>query len=40
MVDVDTSPMPLNVIGRGVCLQVNGLSRLSKDLGLGKHPNI
>ncbi len=30
---------PLKVIGRDVCLQAKGLSRLSKDLGLKRCPN-
>ncbi len=40
MVDVDMSSMPSKVIGKEACLQAKGLSRLLKDLGLKRHPNI
>jgi len=40
MVDVDMSPMPPKVIGSHNCLWVISPSRLSKDLGPKRHPNI
>jgi hypothetical protein len=39
MVDVNMSPMPLKVIGREVCLQTKGPSRLLKDPGPKRCPN-
>jgi hypothetical protein len=40
MVDVDISLTPLKVIEREDGLRTRGLSRLSKDHGPKKHPNI
>jgi hypothetical protein len=38
--DVDMSPTPSKVIGRGACLQAKGPSRPSKDPRLKRCPNI
>jgi hypothetical protein len=40
MVDVDMSLTPPKFIGKEVCLQIKGLSRLSKDPRSKRHPNI
>jgi len=40
MVDVDMNPPPPKVIRREACLRTKSLSRLSKDLGPKRRPNI
>jgi hypothetical protein len=40
MVDVDMSPTPPKVIRKEAYLQIKCLSKLSKDPGPKKHPNI
>jgi len=39
MVAIGMSPMPPKVIGRDVCLQTKGLSKLSKDPEPKRCPN-
>jgi len=39
MVAIGMSPMPPKVIGRDVCLQTKGLSKLSKDPEPKRRPN-